>query len=80
MYYATVEIDLFDIGYESILEVEFSVDGKYYPATMVDPEEFPELEVLAVTYAGDCVVVNLTDEHDEIIAKACWASLEEEEY
>ena len=77
MYYATVEIDLFDIGYESTLEVEFSVGGKYYPATMTDPEEHPELEVLAVTYAGDCVVDNLTDEHDEIIAKACWSTLED---
>ena len=78
MYYTTVEIDLFDSGYDSTVEVEFNVDGKHYPATMTDPEENPELEVLAVTYAGDCVVDNLTDEHDEIIAKACWASLEEE--
>tara|TARA_R110000764_G_scaffold146819_1_gene234614 strand:- start:7960 stop:8202 length:243 start_codon:yes stop_codon:yes gene_type:complete len=79
MYYTTVEIDFLEMGYESVVEVEFSVDGKYYPATMTDPEEFPELEVLAVTYAGDCVVVNLTDEHDEIISKACWESLEEGE-
>ena len=77
MYYTTVEVDLFDI--ESTVEVEFNVDGKYYPATMTDPEEHPELEVLSVTCAGDCVVDNLTDEHDEIIAKACWESLEEGE-
>lgn len=78
MYYTTVEVDLFDTGYDSTLEVEFNVDGKCYPATMTDPEEHPELEVLAVTYAGDCVVDNLTNDHDEVIAIACWESLEEE--
>jgi len=77
MYYTTVEIDLLDTGYDSAVEVEFNVEGKYYPATLVDPEEFPELEVLAVTFNNECIVVNLTDEHDEIIAKACWESLEE---
>ena len=56
MYYTTVKIDLFDMGYESTLEVEFNVEGKYYPATMTDPEEHPELEILAVTHTGDCVV------------------------
>jgi len=80
MYYTTVELDFFDMGYESEVEVEFSVNGEYYPATMTYPEEFPELEVLAVTYGGDSIVVHLTDEHDEIIAKACWDSLEKEEY
>ena len=68
MYYTTVELDFFGMGCESVVEVEFSVSGEYYPATMTEPAEFPELEVLAVTYAGDCIVVNLTDEHDEIIA------------
>jgi len=79
MYYTTVKIDLFDVCYESTLEVEFNVEGKYYSATMTDPEEHPELEVLAVTYAGDCVVDILTNEHNEDIAKACWESLKEQD-
>ena len=80
MYYTTVELDLLDTGYDQVFEIEFNVDGKYYPQTLTDPAEYPELEVLAVTYAGDCVVHELTDAHDELIAKACWESLEEEEY
>ena len=78
MSYTTVLIDLFDTSYDSTVEVEFNVDGKYYPQTMTDPAEYPELEVISVTYAGECVAhLLLNGEHEEIIEKACWESLED---
>tara|TARA_R110002167_G_scaffold19341_2_gene71506 strand:+ start:2257 stop:2499 length:243 start_codon:yes stop_codon:yes gene_type:complete len=80
MYYTIVQLDLLDTGIESAVEVEFNVDGKYYPQTMTDPAEYPELEVISVKWGGDCAEHLLTDAHDELIAKACWESLEEEEY
>ena len=77
MYYAIARIDIHDTGFDQAVEVTFNVNGKYYPATLTDPAEYPELEVLSVTYADVCIVDNLTNEHDEIIAKACWERIEE---
>jgi hypothetical protein len=34
--------------YETPLEVAYVIRGKYIPATMLDPEEYPELEILNV--------------------------------
>jgi hypothetical protein len=34
--------------YETPLEVAYIVHGKYIPATMIDSEEYPELEILNV--------------------------------
>ena len=33
---------------ETPLEVAYIIHGKYIPATMIDPEEYPELEILNV--------------------------------
>lgn len=33
---------------ETPLEVAYIIHGKYIPATMIDPEEWPELEILNV--------------------------------
>ena len=40
-------IDL--VGWEVIIEIEYKMHGKYYPATYYEPEEYPELEVIKVS-------------------------------
>ena len=39
----------------------YIVDGKYIPATMTDPEELPEVEILEVEYKGVDIKPILTD-------------------
>ena len=34
------------------ITVEYEVSGKYYPATREQPEEFPEIEIIAIWYNG----------------------------
>jgi hypothetical protein len=39
-----------NINYHGVeLTVEYVYDGKYYPATREQPEEYPEMEILKIT-------------------------------
>ena len=75
MHYTVSRVDIHDTGFDQAVEVEFEVNGKYYPATMTEPEEHPEIEVLKVTYDGECVVDSLSGDQLEQIGIDCWESL-----
>ena len=77
MYYTVARIDIHDTGFDQAVEIKFDVSGRYRPQTYFEPAEHAEVEVYEVTYAGDCIVYQLTDEHNKIIEAACWAELEE---
>ena len=42
--------------------VTYCINGKYHPATRIDPEEFPEIELISVTCDG---LPFASDEHDD---------------
>jgi len=73
-----VNIDFMGIGEDNALEVEFGVSGEYIAQTMTDPAEYPEIELYKVTWAGDCVIDNLSEANIKEIEKACWEHLAEE--
>lgn len=69
-----------DLGGEDLEEVsvEFSVFGSYYPATMVDPAEYPEVEILNVINFDDVeVYYDLTNEQINYIVDKCHDYLED---
>ena len=78
MSYAVARIDIDNIGFDQAVEITFIVSGQDLAATYYEPAEAAEIELIEVTYAGECIVDNLTDEHVKTINIACWESLEEE--
>ena len=53
------------------LEITYEISGSYRPATRLEPEEWPELEVLTITHAVTSEEVELTDaEYEEVKVKA----------
>ena len=79
MSYAIARIDIDDTGFDQAVEITFNVSGKTLAATYYEPAEAAEIDLIEVTYAGGCIIDQLTDEHIKTIENACWESLEEEE-
>jgi hypothetical protein len=53
------------------LEITYNISGSYRPATRLEPEEWPELEVQTITDAVTSKEVELTDaEYEEVKVKA----------
>ena len=53
------------------LEITYEISGSYRPATRLEPEEWPELEVETITHAVTSEEVELTDaEYEEVRIKA----------
>ena len=50
---------------EILVDVYATVEGKYYPATFTDPEEFPEVVIQEISYKG----VALPDVWMEVFAE-----------
>lgn len=71
--YKIVEID--DVEYD--VKVSFRVDGKYYPQTLIDPAEYPELEITRIDFEGEDLNDGLSKEFIDELEKDCWASLED---
>ena len=42
----------FEIG-DHLYAVEYSISGKFYPATREDPAEYPELEIISIKVLDD---------------------------
>lgn len=60
------------IIYGTELEVTYNVFGKYMPATLEDPEEYPEIEIESVRVIGlDIEVLELLSDYmiDKILAE-----------
>lgn len=48
-----------EINYQGVdILVTLEITGKHLPATLLDPEEFPDVEVIKV-YAGDTDIVGI---------------------
>ena len=56
---ATIEIEI--LGREVEVDVEYSVFGCYRQQTMVDPAEYPELEISKVTRVVNGSEVDISD-------------------
>ncbi len=53
------------------LEITYEISGTHRPATRLEPEEWPELEVQTITHAVTSEEVELTDaEYEEVKVKA----------
>jgi hypothetical protein len=61
------KITINDVEYEIECEIEFSVFGRYYPATYESPAEFPELDIEEVTVTRMWVA----DEDDNVVEIEC---------
>lgn len=64
------EIDDGDDTREVAIRVEFGIHGRYIPATRVDPEEHPELEVESATRGDTGEDVELTDDEMDLLWSA----------
>ena len=49
--YQSVIIDGFEM--DLILNVDYEIYGKYRPATLLEPDEYPEIEIGNITYQLD---------------------------
>lgn len=58
--------------FELLFSVDFSYEGKYYPATREQPEEFPELIINGVFFNGEGVDIadKLTEKYHNAIENA----------
>ncbi len=58
--------------FELSFSVNYSYDGKYYPATREQPEEFPELVIGEVLFngEGDDIADKLTEKYMNAIVEA----------
>jgi len=64
---------LIELGtHELELDVDYQVTGKYRPATMMDPEEHPELEVHSISYQGIEVPYWMFSILLDEVTAACW--------
>lgn len=66
------EPEMLDVG------VNYSISGKYYPATFDSPAEYPDLDLLNVVIlaTGEDIVSKLTDSQTEQIDQECFADAE----
>ena len=48
----TSSFESFEIA-DQVYAVEYSVSGKFYPATREDPAEYPELEIISIKVLDD---------------------------
>jgi hypothetical protein len=67
----TREIEDGDGYIEVEIEVDFRLDGRFIPASLVDPAEQPDLVVRSATRSDTGESVDLTDdEHDQLFELA----------
>lgn len=60
----TQEIDYLGVR----LSIEFKVDGKHYPATQYEPEEFPDIIIEKITVVdSDIDIYDLLDDKIDTI-------------
>ena len=59
------------------LDAEYSIFGKYHPASMDGPEEWPEMEIETVLNAGTNVEIKITEKQTELLTDKIWESLED---
>jgi hypothetical protein len=57
---------------EAEMDVEYSVSGKFIPASMSGPEENPELEVQSISYQGIEVPYWMFSLLLDEVTTACW--------
>jgi hypothetical protein len=46
---ANVSWEINEVVFEEECEVNIAINGRYYPATLEQPEEYPEIEILKIT-------------------------------
>lgn len=58
-------------GDEITIDVEYKIWGKHRRSTMIDPEEFPEIEIQSITLNG----IEFDPPDDELgkIEEECWS-------
>ena len=77
-----LDLDFDGADYEIELDIEYSIHGKFIPATYYEPADYPELDIESVTYKAfdlDGNEITITDDLKKVIdAKIDYTILEEE--